>query len=91
MVEEWTEDCNLYGGTLHTPGETVARERLAAPGAFSLSARVQRDPELSLLAFALGQGKDEGGCEAGAWTSLTAADHGAVELILVAGPYPALK
>lgn len=65
LVEEWTEDCNPFSCDLQTPGETVARERLAAPGAFSLSARVQRDPGLDLLAYALGQGQDEGGCRRG--------------------------
>ncbi len=90
-VEEWTEDCSLFSCDLQTPGDTVARERLTAPGPFSLRARVQRDPELSLLAFALGQGQDERGCEAGAWTSLDAADHDDVELVLVPGSCPALK
>jgi len=89
LVEDETEDCDVFSCSVQTPGETVARDSLPRPGAFSLSASVQGST-MHLLARALGDTDDEWACEAGSALSLSVGDHRDLEVELEFGYCPAL-
>jgi hypothetical protein len=89
--EEETQDCGLTSCTDQTPGRTVARLELERPGEFSIHATVQDSDSASaveLLGYALGTSTDVGHCEAGAYVSMSAANHRDIVLVLERGICP---
>ncbi len=93
VVEDSTKSCDVFSCSGRTPGERVAESSLDRPGSFSLHATVQEsdsDIAVHLLAYLLSGGTDVLDCEAGAMQSFSAASHGGIQLVLMAGQCPML-
>ncbi len=91
VVLRLVEDETCRGRTCQTPGETIARDRLSAPGSFVLEGKVDDQAQsVHLLGYALGEAQDTWACEAGAALSFEVADQHDVQLVLEPGNCPAL-